>query len=60
MPDNPKNKIIQPVIKYYINNCSVLTKALHWIQLTTDYIAKFKIDTKYYKQGNKLLDFIDA
>ena len=47
-------------MKYYIEHCSICTKDLFCILLTTDDGAKFKIYTKQYKHYYQLLDFIDV
>ena len=45
MPNNPKNTISQPALKFYNKFCSVRTEALDWIKLTDQQGRTTRIST---------------
>ena len=58
MPQNPQNTINKNALKYYNQFRSVITKALRWVQITTDIGMKVKVETTVKEIHTKLLEFI--
>ena len=58
MQQNQQNTISQTALKHYNAFRNVTTKALRWVQMTTDKGIKFKVEISAKERDQQLLDFI--